>query len=315
MWPFALLVMLTWSVPFDVRDVVFTRDDGALVTVDPETATIRDVTDAAASDVVAASPLRLWTVEPSDEGGRLTLRRREPHGFSIERALPFDAAEGRVIEPSDSPVVLALAEGATLARHTPSGAFGLAWPLPASVIAHGGHLVTLDAVVDQPLMRWLTVGPTTLAKGPTSMPTTAPGARLVWLSGELATVAVEKGTPTARIGATVFVASKVDAASTVEDAIAIGPSTVAALIGPSPRLVVLGDAPFEANLPAPALTQTPWPTHRLAYDEGRNRIWVATDHAAFLVTVGPSMRVLPLPVNATSVTLLRSRSHHGTSAP
>jgi hypothetical protein len=317
MWPLLATLVLSFSSRPFVHDVVMTRDDGALVSLDPSSGVARSVTPAGATDVGAAGGDRVWTIEPGGEAeGRIARWRRDATGFSLERSLPFDGADGRVIEASESPVVLALSEGATIARHGPNGAFGLGWALPASVLDEGDALVTLDADIAQPSLRRLTLGDSWVTLGPVSMPDVAPGSRLVPLGGEIAFVSVELGIPTLRASGSVFAGQPTSTEATVEDAIALDGHTVAALLGPSPHLVVLGPGvALQAELVASPFAHTPWPTHRLAWDEGRRRLWIATDHGAFVVVVGPSLRVFPLDLAATAVALLRTRPRRGTHVP
>jgi len=277
--------------PSPVLRVVVADSEGDLCVLDPDTGATRSRLTAGATDLIAsrAHGDQIVVVEPGDDspGG---IARYELHDDALKRrsTLPFDALDGRLIDDGDGDATtgLAISEVFSLFRATEQGAPGRAWsPVfsAASRPADGSlRLVTVAAPdegsvqIEQAIVSPQGITPAGSFRAPA-------GCGLAVFAGpdSFGRVTSLDGRLRVSWGGNPLDDTSVEApGACVRGALWLGPARgLAVLTGPSPalhllrphehRVIPLG----EGTLDEPSLLE-----HRLAFDPGRERLWVIVNH-------------------------------------
>lgn len=275
--------------PSPALRVVVADSEGDLCVLDPDSGAVLSRLTAGATDLIAsrAHDDQLVVIEPGDDSPG-NIARYELRNDALKRrsTLPFDALDGRLIDDGDATTGLAISEIFSLFRATEQGAPGRAWsPVfsAASRPADGSlRLVTVAAPdegsvqIEQAIVSPQGISPAGSFRAPAGCGLAVfagPGSfgrvtslddhlRVSWSGDPLDDTSVEAP------------------GACVRGALWLGPSRgLAVLTGPSPalhllrphehRLIPLG----EGTLDEPSLLE-----HRLAFDPGRDRLWIIVNH-------------------------------------
>ena len=307
------------GIRYAVDVAVVTEADGSLTAIDAETYAIRDRVPAGAIDLLASrtTPGSLTALEPGDQGTGLAVEWAWGRGAFVARSYqPFAAEGGRLVDVNASVVGYAFDEGTTLFTSKDGVSTGVVEGIPSSAVAVAEDAESSDvyALEDD--------GTTFALRRSHAAPGALEDLGVAWSipksDGETAAVVNHLGHPalvtlTSKLmeavadDGSVLASAKVKLPSAaIADAMSLGERGILVLTRPTAKLYVLtGQHAEPITLKSGGtITEAPWFSHRLAFDEARDRAWVATDAGLFRVQLGALTATKIEGTTATAVALL-----------